>query len=107
MEDARRDEKSAGSLNDAISDGHYAKKQLLCKNWLIAWSHRSRFRMGLQLARELSAKRVLDYGCGDGTFLAMLMSDANPPQVAIGVEAHASLVADCRARFAHQPGLSF
>ena len=107
MQEVRRNAKSAGPLNDAISGGHYAKKQLLCKDWLIAWSHRSRFQMGLRLARELSPRRVLDYGCGDGTFLAMLMSCANPPQAAVGVEAHTSLVADCRARFAHQPGLSF
>ncbi len=76
MREIRSDTEVANALNDAISDGHYAKKQLLCKDWLIAWSHRSRFQMGLGLAREFSGKRVLDYGCGDGTFLAMLMSDA-------------------------------
>lgn len=107
MGEIRSNTELANSLNDAISEGHYAKKQLLCKDWLIAWSHRSRFEMGLELAREFSGKRVLDYGCGDGTFLAMLMSDASAPGSAIGVEAHAILVDDCRARFGKHSGLSF
>ena len=107
MREIRSDAEVANALNDAISDGHYAKKQLLCKDWLIAWSHRSRFQMGLSLAREFSGKRVLDYGCGDGTFLAMLMSERNAPVSAVGVEAHVSLIDDCRARLGKYPGLSF
>ncbi|HKS39846.1 MAG TPA: methyltransferase domain-containing protein [Blastocatellia bacterium] len=107
MPEMRSDTELVNTLNDAISDGHYAKKQLLCKDWLIAWSHRSRFQMGLSLAREFSGKRVLDYGCGDGTFLAMLMSDASAPGSAVGVEAHSSLIDDCRARFGKHSGLSF
>ena len=64
---------------DAISDsdgrlreGHYAAKQIFCRDSLIAWSHRRRFEVGLRLARRFSGKRILDYGCGDGTFLALL-----------------------------------
>lgn len=95
------------NINEAINQGHYAKKQLLCKDWLIAWSHRSRFQTGLEFARRFQGKRVLDYGCGDGTFLAMLMADRNSPREAVGAEAHASLVNDCRHRLADAERLSF
>ena len=85
------------NVDEAISKGHYARKQLFCKDRLISWSHRSRFQMGVELARKYSGKRVLDYGCGDGTFLAMLMADSAAPQAAVGVEAHSVLIEDCRA----------
>lgn len=96
------------SQDEAINRGHYAKKQLLCSDWLISWSHRSRFQIGVRLAREFAGKRVLDYGCGDGTFLAMLMKDeSNAPGRAVGVEVHQSLVDDCLSRFSGQPKLNF
>lgn len=94
------------NLDESIREGHYAQKQILCKDWLISWSHRSRFQMGLKLAREFSGKRILDYGCGDGTFLAMLMVGSFPPSAAVGAEAHGSLAEDCRARL-ERPRLSF
>jgi SAM-dependent methyltransferase len=94
-------------LDDAIRGGHYAKKQILSRDWLISWSHRRRFEAGLRLARRFAGKRVLDYGCGDGTFLALLMSEATAPTAAVGCEAQARLVADCQARLGTQPGLSF
>jgi SAM-dependent methyltransferase len=46
---------------------------------------------------------VLDYGCGDGTFLALLSAGDRPPALAVGAELHARDVDDCRARFAHEP----
>jgi len=96
------------SHDDAINRGHYAKKQLLCSDWLISWSHRSRFQVGVRLARDFAGKRVLDYGCGDGTFLAMLMKDeSHAPDRAVGVEVHRSLVDDCCSRFGGQPKLNF
>lgn len=94
------------NLDESLQEGHYAKKQILCKDWLISWSHRSRFQMALKLAREFSGKRILDYGCGDGTFLAMLMAGSFPPSAAVGAEVHGSLAEDCRARL-ERPGLSF
>src|SRR5229473_6515732 len=89
---------SMNFLDQAVAEGHYAKKQILCKDRLISWSHRSRFELGLQLAREFSGKRILDYGCGDGTFLAMLMAQEAPPAGAVGCEINASLVEDCNRR---------
>jgi SAM-dependent methyltransferase len=50
---------------------------------------------------------LLDYGCGDGTFLALLMSGASPPASAVGAELDEFQVSDCRTRLCDRPGLSF
>jgi SAM-dependent methyltransferase len=86
-----------------IEGGHYARKQILSRARLIAWSHRRRFEIGLRLADECAGRRVLDYGCGDGTFLALLMSGGSPPALALGVEVDARSVLSCRTRL-RQPG---
>lgn len=98
---------TVAGLEDAVRGGHYARKQLFCKSRLISWSHRARFEIGLRLARRLRAARTLDYGCGDGTFVAMLASDAEArPGEIVGVEIEDELVSDCRARFGRE-GLNF
>lgn len=53
----------------AVEQGHYYRKQLGCDSGVIAWTHRARFEVGLGLIG--SPRRLIDYGCGDGTFLAM------------------------------------
>lgn len=94
--------------NEAIAEGHYAKKQLYCKDRLISWSHRSRFRMGLRLAHKYAAGKVLDYGCGDGTFAAMLASArvAGVEEIT-GAELEKRAVEDCRARLGGLSQLNF
>jgi SAM-dependent methyltransferase len=91
----------------ALRDGHYAAKQIFCKDRLIAWSHRRRFDVGLRLARRFAGKRLLDYGCGDGTFLALLAAGSDRPAFAVGAELDDAQVNDCRARLAHLPHVSF
>ena len=95
------------SLPSNVEDGHYAKKQLGSRSRLIAWSHRSRFQLGLRLAERLAGQRVLDYGCGDGTFLAFLMDTSFAPAVAVGAEIDDGQVNDCRTRLGADPRLSF
>lgn len=95
------------ALDQSIREGHYARKQLLCSDRLIAWSHRCRFEVGVRLARQFAGKRILDYGCGDGTFLGLLAADPARPATAVGAELRASLVRDCEARLGGRPGLSF
>lgn len=94
-------------LDDSVRAGHYARKQLLSKDRLIAWSHSRRYATGLRLAERFARKRVLDYGCGDGTFLALLMSGPYAASHAVGVEIDESLVDDCRRRLGERAGLSF
>lgn len=96
------------SLDDAaLREGHYATKQIFCKDRLIAWSHQRRFETGLRLAQPLAGKRVLDYGCGDGTFLALLDAGPHAPAAAVGTELDVFQVDDCRRRFSDHPRLRF
>jgi SAM-dependent methyltransferase len=50
---------------------------------------------------------VLDYGCGDGTFLALLTETAVPPAVAIGADLDERTVEDCKSRLGSRSGLQF
>jgi len=89
-----------------IQEGHYAKKQILCQNQVIAWSHSSRFQTTRRLLENYadSNGKLLDYGCGDGTFLAMvndLFSEA------VGADLALRQVQDCQERFAEVSQLSF
>lgn len=95
------------ALEEAIKDGHYARKQIFLKNRLISWSHRRRFQVGLQICAQTKPQRVLDYGCGDGTFLAMLFDSASPPSSGVGAELEEKVILDCRRRFAPFSQLAF
>ena len=99
---------SAGKeVLDPVRDGHYAAKQIYCKDRLIAWSHRQRFETGLRLASMFRGKRILDYGCGDGTFLALLCAAGDRPAAAVGAEIDDAQIDDCRGRLGHLPGVTF
>ena len=91
---------------ESIHSGHFAKKQIFSKDRLIAWSHQRRFALGLRLAQQFVGKRVLDYGCGDGTFLALLMAMDKAPTKAHGAELLSATVADCQSRLGRD-NLSF
>lgn len=54
----------------AHEPGHYEKKQLSSGVPLLSWSHRSRFDLARRLVAPYAWRRLLDYGCGDGTFLS-------------------------------------
>jgi len=88
---------------DAAAEGHYYRKQLGCGSGIIAWSHGARFRMALRLLGP-SPGRVLDYGCGDGTFLAMA---ADRIREGCGADIAADQIADCATRLASYPNLRF
>ena len=60
--------------------------------WRVSWS------------RRLPGRPLLDYGSGDGTFLA-LVQDLFPE--ALGVDVAADQIADCAVRFAGVPGITF
>lgn len=95
------------STDTALREGHYAARQIFCKDRMIAWSHRRRFAAGLALARPFRGRRLLDYGCGDGTFLAMLSATSDRPGEGVGAELDESEVTDCRTRLGDRAGLSF
>jgi SAM-dependent methyltransferase len=92
--------------SESILAGHFARKQLASSSRLISWSHRSRFEIGLRLAREFAGQRVLDYGSGDGSFLAMLMNGPASPAYAVGAELQSSVSQDSQSRLG-TPHLKF
>ena len=94
-------------LHSAISTGHYARKQLFSSDKLVAWSHARRFSTGITLAREFRGKRVLDFGSGDGTFLALAMMSGDAPAEGAGAEITREVVEDCRRRYKSEPRLKF
>jgi SAM-dependent methyltransferase len=98
---------SEHAIAAALRNGHYAAKQIFCKDRLIAWSHRRRFAAGLHLMRPFAGKRILDYGCGDATFLALLCGGPHAPSAAVGAEIDEMQVHDCRNRLASLTGVSF
>jgi SAM-dependent methyltransferase len=88
-------------------EGHYARKQIFSRDRLVAWSHRRRFATALTLVEPFAGKRVLDYGCGDGTFLALSLAAARSPAAGIGAELSHHAVADCLTRYRDEPRLQF
>jgi 2-polyprenyl-3-methyl-5-hydroxy-6-metoxy-1,4-benzoquinol methylase len=91
-------------LEKKVGGGHYARKQLLCKSSIISWSHSSRFRLARKLVDPHAGKAMLDYGCGDGTFLA-LVSDLFPS--AVGADIDERQAEDCRQRLGSVAQMSF
>jgi SAM-dependent methyltransferase len=87
-----------------LREGAYARRQLFGGLRLLRWSHGSRFRVARALTEPYAGRRLLDYGCGDGTFLSMVR-DLFPG--AVGAEVDAALVEEAASRFAGEPGLRF
>ena len=56
---------------DLLEQGHYARKQIFSRNQVVAWSHGRRFALARELASVRAGGALLDYGCGDGTFVAL------------------------------------
>jgi SAM-dependent methyltransferase len=90
-----------------LEEGYFARKQLFSKSAIIRWSHGRRFAAAVSKSENFAGKRILDFGCGDGTYLAMLMESRRPPAEAVGAEIDANTVADNRKRFASQRALAF
>jgi SAM-dependent methyltransferase len=95
------------ALDPALKEGHYATKQIFCRDPFIAFSHRRRFELGLKLAARFAGQHILDYGCGDGTFLALLAATPTAPADALGAEIDQFQVADCTTRLGGRAGLRF
>lgn len=91
-------------MSDPISSGDYARKQIYCPSAVVAWSHGSRFKLAARLAGAARGGRLLDYGCGDGTFMALthgMFAEA------VGADIDQAQLDDCRRRFAGLAGLEF
>ncbi|HZT76370.1 MAG TPA: methyltransferase domain-containing protein [Vicinamibacterales bacterium] len=90
-----------------VRDGHYAAKQIYSRDRLVAFSHQRRFRTAVDLASRFRGQRMLDYGCGDGTLIALLHEAGAAPALAVGADLDDRQVDDCRARLGQLPGVRF
>lgn len=88
---------------ESFTQGHYHQKQLECKSRVLAWSHRTRFEMAIKLIGE-DTRKLLDYGCGDGTFLAMASEKIIE---GYGADITADQIEDCRIRLGCKKNLRF
>ncbi|BDX31628.1 hypothetical protein TUM20985_21750 [Mycobacterium antarcticum] len=86
-----------------VEDGHYYRDQIGNSNKVIAWSHRSRFVKAISLIDD-DAANLLDYGCGDGTFLAMAAAKYEKGH---GADIDANQIEGCKERFADLDDVSF
>jgi 2-polyprenyl-3-methyl-5-hydroxy-6-metoxy-1,4-benzoquinol methylase len=87
-----------------LRDGDYARKQIYCPSRVVRWSHGSRFDLARRLVAPFAGGRLLDYGCGDGTFVAMVHADFRETA---GVDVDPRQIAECDARLGGLPGVRF
>jgi SAM-dependent methyltransferase len=90
-------------MDDRVAEGHYYQAQIANKNKVLAWSHQSRFEKSLELIGQNTMK-LLDFGCGDGTFLALASDRVVEGH---GVDVDANQIEDCRNRLGSLRNLSF
>jgi SAM-dependent methyltransferase len=90
--------------DELLRDGDYARKQIYCPSRVVRWSHGSRFDVARRLVAPRAGGRLLDYGCGDGTFVAMVHRDFRET---VGLDVDPDGVAECRTRLGHLPGVRF
>ena len=92
------------TVEDQIASGDYARKQIYCPSRVVAWSHGSRFRLAAQLAESARGGRLLDYGCGDGTFIALTHGMFGH---ATGADVDAAQLEECRRRLGSLETVNF
>ncbi len=91
-------------MDDLLKSGDYARKQLYCPSGLVRWSHGSRFELARALVAPRAGGRLLDYGCGDGTFVAMVHAGFAE---SVGLDVAPKQVEEAAARLGHLPGVRF
>jgi len=92
--------------NMPVEPGRYAKKQIMANDVVVRWSHGTRFRLVLELVRKHAGGKLLDYGCGDGTFLAMCYQEQLFAGM-LGADVEQQQMDDCIKRFAAIPAIDF
>ncbi len=89
---------------DILKSGSYATKQIFSSCNILRWSHQARFKKGLSIVSRFNAKSILDYGCGDGTFLYFVDKLFN---FKVGMEIDPTHLTNLKKRFEALPGYNF
>jgi 2-polyprenyl-3-methyl-5-hydroxy-6-metoxy-1,4-benzoquinol methylase len=93
-------------ISPIIQQGAYARKQLGCRSRIISFSHTSRFRTARRLVAPFAgaSASLLDYGCGDGSFLGMVAGQFG---TLVGADIDAGQNDECAKRFAGLKNVRF
>jgi len=94
----------SSSSQELLQSGHYARKQIFSRNPIVAWSHRRRFALARELASAGAGGALLDYGCGDGTFVAMAHEMFRET---VGADIEKEQLRDCTARLGELQDIRF
>jgi 2-polyprenyl-3-methyl-5-hydroxy-6-metoxy-1,4-benzoquinol methylase len=89
---------------DLLRQGHYARKQIFSRNRAVAWSHRRRFALARELAAGHAGGALLDYGCGDGTFIGLAYDSFAE---SVGADIDTEQVRGCSERLGTLPHVRF
>ena len=92
------------TIHARLRDGDYARKQIYCPSLVVRWSHGSRFELARRLVAPHVGGRLLDYGCGDGTFVAMAHASFRET---VGLDVDPGKIAECRRRLGDLSGARF
>ena len=92
------------TTSELLEQGHYARKQLFSRNAIVAWSHRRRFALARELAAAGAGGALLDYGCGDGTFIALAHDLFRETT---GTDVDVEQLRDCGRRLSSAPDVRF
>ncbi len=90
--------------NNVLKSGSYATKQIFSSCNLLRWSHQARFRKGKSIVSRFGARSILDYGCGDGTFLYFINKYFD---LKVGMEIDLDNVTNLNKRFQELEGYRF
>lgn len=87
-----------------LQTGQYAQKQLLSPSRIVRFSHGSRFLYAKNIVERSCPDTLVDYGCGDGTFL--LLIDALVKSK-IGFDVDPQQIESCIKRYSNKKDVSF
>ncbi|GAB4023108.1 MAG: hypothetical protein Fur0010_26300 [Bdellovibrio sp.] len=92
------------SSKELLKSGGYAKKQIFADCSILKWSHQQRFLKALIFLKKSGAKTLLDYGCGDATFLVLAREMVDKK---IGLEIDETQLGLLKDRFKNESDFEF
>lgn len=90
--------------SELLKSGGYAAKQIFSNCSILRWSHESRFKKGIDIVQNLKPSSIVDYGCGDATFLIFLKSLV---KIKLGLEIDSNQLEHLKSRFKNETEFSF
>lgn len=90
--------------SNLLKTGGYAAKQIFANCSILRFSHQTRFKKGIEFVKHFQPKSILDYGCGDATFLYFLKDLVVHK---FGLEVDTTQLELLKSRFKGEPHFNF